>query len=398
MSQDLLKIFNDLDQSVEYTITEAINDPTSMPIGIFYQYAPYLVMNSKSLDAHIEEAKKANSDLWLDLLYKALVLSILSSDRYKVSVTKSLLLDIRSVITDNNMKLNGVIEYIDTSIANIRKYQYDHHQLESALLNYSAITPYMQMVKKPGMEERGVASDNNLPQTKLISNISNTISKDTILNKVKDIYNNHITDILVSSSKFISDVDTFFTHLLLPDDDKVRNYFILTYWYNKFDIISTSKVINLNKTILSLVSEDNVACDALLEALTELSGGFFDFSNINEDKIEYEVDKDSASINDPNENNVLSPGEDSLERSFDITLIDSFINRYYDRFVSNTYANNAFTAHVSNIDTYCGATDRMLYVMDDDTLATAVIDKGDFDRIKIIYLDRSGNIDIKNLY
>lgn len=389
MTRNLFLVFKEMKENIDYTITDAIQNPSNMDIGIFYQFAPYLVMHTNSIDAHLTEAINAKATLWVDILYKAKIFLIVSCNDYTISKVKSLLLSIRKDILYSGMNLVSVIEYIDSSIAGIRKYQYENHQMESALINYAAIVPYTQVIKKPGMENP-ISSDNKfLPQKELISNIGSEITKESLLEKIKEIFHQSISNIFTENQRFISDFDSFVSSILSTKQDEAHTYFILTYWYNKFDTMSASKVINLNDTIRSLFASDNIACDMLLEALTELSSDNFDFRNINEDKIFYEADRYERKSHSPVINSVGAP--------FDTSIIDSFISRYYDRFDSNEYANNEFTRKNGDIDTYIGASDRMIYIMDDDTLAVPVIDRGEFDKVKVIYLSRTGKIRVENL-
>ena len=85
------------------------------------------------------------------------------------------------------------------------------------------------------------------------------------------------------------------------------------------------------------------------------------------------------------------------DKIFDGSKLDSFIHRQYDRFEANEYANNVFTTKNSDIDTYCGASERMMYILNDDTICVPVIDRGDFDAVKVICMDSSGKIFIKEL-
>lgn len=376
-------------ENPDYIITDSIQNPNNMEDGIFYQFAPYLVMHTNSIDAHLTEAINVKSILWVDILYKAKIFLIVSCNDYTISKIKSLLMSIRKDILYSDMKLPSVIEYIDSSIAGIRKYQYENNQMESALVNYSAIVPYTQVVRKPGLETPVFSENKILSQKELISNINREITKNSLLDKMREIFNRSISDIFMKNHQFIYNIDDFFSSILSTNKDEAHTYFILTYWYNKFDIISTSKVINLNDTIRALFTSNNIACDMLLEALTELSNDNFDFNNINDDKIIYETDRYKRKKH-PTENSLVGA-------PFDSSIIDSFISRYYDRFDSNEYANNEFTRKNGKIDTYIGASERMVYIMDDDTLAVPVIDRGDFDKVKVICLSKTGEITVEDL-
>ena len=389
MITNLTKIFEDYMENIDFTITEAIQKPDSMDIILFYQFSPYLAMTTQCMDAHIKEATDANNDKWLHVLYGAKIVRIIKRP-YPISEAKALLMGIRKELSNSKIDFQNLISYIDTTINNIRKHQYESAQLESAILHYSAIVPYTQVIKKPGMETADVDQDKLLQQKELITNVGDEISKENLLEKIEKLFDNILPSILINWASLLNTIDEFFYKVIANNQEEVYTYFILVYWYTKFDIIAGSRVVKFNETINTMFTTNRIECDVLLEALTELSGNNFDSRNVDEERIRYESDRQLR------KKESLSADGGSFAETFDLTKIESFINRHYGRFVSNEYANTLFTEKNQQIDSYIAAVERMVYIMDDDTVCTAVIDKGDFDRVKLICLTRSGEISIKN--
>lgn len=283
-----------------YTHELLLNEDKDYCRSLFYQYGPYLISNYMHIDACVKECKYDRDyplRFIIDIVDMIRILN--SKEKYK-TVKAKLLKKVSECEANDEYNKNFTIimkDILQDTISKIRTHQYDNYLLESAMMNYSPIVPYENILHKPALSR--LSTNEYVPcftkeeEKKLDEAFSVLESNNEI--KVKERLDKFIMeygiDIVNNNYSFINTKD-YSNQYQLPTEGNLSSdlfdlfksknilnphnqYYLLAYLafnFNKEDYNSLYNVITkLKYTVNEIADTINTPLSSVLESLSVLS-------------------------------------------------------------------------------------------------------------------------------
>ena len=275
MNIDFIDLFKDIIKYPHNYFTELCMESDNS--YLLFNYGPYVANHMPNAYLNYPEDKSTLSfknDLFRLMYETALLIKATNNNSltYKESKDKCLL-----IITRNNSNpykySDKVIEIARSLIDSIRKTQIEEKSLESAMLNYAPIVPYIGTIVKPDMEHH-VSIDN--------------IDKDKLDKDIEDCLVNNILVIMYNDTKFIN-VDDMVNSVrngndayipydiakISSNNDIASNYFMMVFLkyigFNDEYNFSKDDFIKLNMLYNKINKGEKVNIHDVLETFSKLA-------------------------------------------------------------------------------------------------------------------------------
>ncbi len=415
--------FSVIRQNVGFYLDKILSN--EMSEGFIYNYMPYIIMHSEP-----SFYKKVTFGSHPKIKYAIEVRELLELARR----TDTAIRDIKSFIRDkiSNLPINSsnpevkrvssalLNIYIDI-LENVSVSQYSYKLLESSMISLAPIVPYTGIIKPGGVVERAKVE---LPHNENIAFIFHTL-EDLITSNMRlsdDVlmdlfYINILTILKYSNSDNIIDDSNYNDeydavnncHHSIPynvlrvlynsnDENNALVYYFLAYLnYNNYD---KAKYLTLYDAMVKMVNSigkfphnkiediDNLVTQMEAFSLAPIEESVLALENVQ--KMEFEHDKKVDLLYNANNVDVK---EAAPKYNIDVLLSYLYTNTNY---IHNDYTNSLFRNEFKLVDgfSYIGTNKVLVCEIDDKYLASPVIDVADDHTLKIVRLDKMGNIEV----
>lgn len=406
---------------IENIISRKDNDIRTLE-SVIYNYAPFLFSEyaTENLNNSISYDKDPATKFIFDMsrIYK-----FFKSNNNTISDSKKFILDVLRNTPSNINQMeysNSIKSACENILKNIRTYQYENKLLESALVNFSPIVPYSGTIKQPNMTESStITNTSNNENIEPIINILNKpdqeikeFIKNTLINNIFDIFSGSANFIKNDNYDYQYNIKSKDNNSMLPSDiislllsNNRYNisviYFILSYIYYSFKREEYPNVINrlslLKDTIKNILTFDNkTSMKTALEGVMSFNLPSIDDSLLDIDvseNMEYENDRKLSKLMD------MADLEYKNLESKNYKL-DKLLGFFYNsrRYKTNSYTNSLFLNNNESVAgySYIETNEEPILVceVDDKYLIIPVMDLADNYKMKLISMDKDGNIEI----
>lgn len=380
--------------------------------AFIYNYMPYIIINSPRKDYN--DINYSNHPL-LKLIIDVKEFQTRLNHIIKFSEAKNMIRTAIAKLPRNSCPHSIImLKIYMQALDNMRKTQMDGMLLESALMDYSIIAPYSQVLTSPDialkplpnetmeyiidtltvLANENYEKDIEILHSLLIQNIESIVryTNDYIFDN-SDHYNEYNV-----SENTNEDILSYYVNKIINAKgmkvDYPLIYYFLAYINYQFgtkdsyikilnylnSIYNSTKNFPFNKieNIEELVSQ----YESL--SLPEISNSILSIESVN--SMEYEKDKELERVYD------ISDTAEKKEMDYNIDILLSYLytNR---RYKYNEYTNALFTAKFKSISGYSYYNNNILVCeVDGKYLATPVIDLGDDYKLKLICLNTNNQI------
>ena len=410
--------YNDIINYPEIYLKKLIDENNS---NLLYQYGPYLIMNVNNIERYSKYVTFINKPELKTLIELANLYNRLNGDHTVSDIKKYLT---KKMIDVSSMEYNHYTDYLKgvykENLDKLKEIQYSDKLLESALINYAPIVTYSKIIKKPGMEDD--ISDINKTNTDMIKYINSVLSTpDKVFEKITHLFNIDPFQLLINHDKTIpfnksEDKICKYNHKLielvrLGNKNIVKpwivSYYILVYIYFNFPRECYDDIIN---TLLFPVTTNDTEIVSFSDAMEYMLK--FDIpeesksvlSSENEKNMQYEQDKEIEEIMEKAKKLKKSGDKSRYQTNDDIPeyKLEEILAFIYTnpRYTADTYSNSLFLNKnladgYSHIDIQ-GKT-FLLYEYKNRYLCIPIVDMSDNNKLKVIRLDKSDNIEVIDL-
>lgn len=266
MNKEDIISFEDILKHPHHYISKLVSDDKNS--FLLYQYGPYLAVNYPEIISKYKRIEYKN-EIFLLMTDIAMIFNI-SEKRLEIKLAKKILIDLIQICNTQNYQFSDKVCNIAAGVlAEIRNYQMASKSLESAILNYSPITGYMNKLSSPElMSKNETVRDNNFE--KLIYDLHGIdISDNVLIEKIKKIF---IEDplVIIKYNEVFLNIDYVITldsekqNTNIPSDiipflairrDNVRLYYILVYLAFVVDKSSRFNIITKIENISSVYNK-----------------------------------------------------------------------------------------------------------------------------------------------
>lgn len=382
--------------------------------AFIYNYMPYIIINSPR--KHFNDINYSNYPL-VKLVLDVKNLQSKLSQTIKFSEAKEFIRNAIAELPKNScphsiIMLKVYIQALD----NMKQFQMDKMLLESAMLDYSVVAPYSQVLTSPDvalkplpnstmeyiidtltvLSNQGDEKNTEVLHSLLIQNIESIVK---YTNEYIVDNNNHNGEYNILDDGSPDMLSYYVNRVIDAKGERVNYplvYYFLSYIMYNFESNHYTKILNYLTNLHTSTSNfpftriENVEeLVAQYEALSlpELSSSILSMESVM--NMEYEKDKELEKIYD------LSETTEKKIRDYNIDVLLSYLytNRRYQH---NHYTNALFTSKFKSVNGYSYYNNDILVCEIDDTyLATPVSDLGDDYKLKLICLNTDNQVIVK---
>lgn len=380
-------------------------------LGFLFQYAPYILMTKD-----IANRDKFSSDIFsyndtphfklMEDIAKLIRFVMPEQNIFKIKdfvceYLKSM--KYKKDCTESQIAKDFYINYLN----HIRDRQYEDKLLENAIISYAPIQPYEGIIVKPDMTKTQRYEESNID--KVISILNRVVNNEAKIEDVlKKYIENYCFEILENHNKTLDPSEDIFSFIINKKDDYSESdiyYFLVALYYKSGNFTGNEDLYNtILKLLINIKTYTNgfpkikLVVESLVDVMTEAVGIFnksfedFALESVNPEFLE---DKKIGEILDETDSKQDEP--DTLNSKYNLNILTSFLYTKL-QYKHDKFTNSMFLSREKNIQGYSFLQNNILiYEMDDEHICSPVVDLADNFKMKIVCLDRNGQISVKNM-